>query len=42
MDLKDSIATVKHSEEDAVTLIVGSFYVYGTVVNELKKNKKNF
>ena len=40
-ELRDAIKEVKHKKDDnqdSVTLIVGSFYVYGTVVEEISKN----
>lgn len=40
-NLKDAIADAMSRENDTVNLIVGSFYTYGTVVDEIKKYKKN-
>jgi len=39
MDLKDAVKETMKSNQDTVTLIVGSFYVYGTVVEEIEKLK---
>lgn len=36
MNLKDAVKEAMRSNEEMVTLIVGSFYVYGTVVETLK------
>lgn len=36
-DLKEAIREAKNNKENNVTFVVGSFYVYGTVVDELKK-----
>lgn len=36
MELKDAIKFAMKNSQDTVTLIVGSFYVYGTVVKTLK------
>ena len=35
MDLKEAIKEAKNSDQDTVNLVIGSFYVYGTVVNEI-------
>lgn len=37
MELKDAIDEVAKHGQDDVNLIVGSFYVYGTVIEEIKK-----
>ena len=37
MDLKNAVKEAMKSSQDIVTLIVGSFYVYGTVVGEINK-----
>ena len=39
MDLENAVKNVIQSNQDTVTLIVGSFYVYGTVVEEIEKSK---
>lgn len=37
MELKEAIKEAYKSKKDTVNLVIGSFYVYGTVVEELKK-----
>ena len=37
MDLKEAIKEAYKSKKETVNLVIGSFYVYGTVVEELKK-----
>lgn len=37
MDLNKAIRSTTKSNEDTVTLVVGSFYVYGTVIEEIEK-----
>ena len=36
-NLKDAIADAMNSDDSTVNLIVGSFYTYGTVINEIEK-----
>lgn len=38
-DLEDAIDCVKEKYIDKVTFFVGSFYIYGTVIEKLKENK---
>lgn len=39
-NLKEAIVDAMNSEDNIVNLIVGSFYIYGTVVDEIKKIKR--
>ena len=40
MNLKDAIENIKECSKDRTNLVIGSFYVYGTVVEEIEKNFK--
>lgn len=40
-NLEDAIKNVMEGEEDKVNFIIGSFYVYGTVINKIKECKEN-
>ena len=40
-NLKDAIVDAMNSEHNTVNLIIGSFYTYGTVVDEIEKIKKS-
>lgn len=40
MSLKDAIENIKECSKDRTNLVIGSFYVYGTVVEEIEKNFK--
>lgn len=42
MELKDAINEAMKKGQDEVNLIVGSFYVYGTVIEEIENSKKCF
>ncbi len=37
--LNDAIEDAMNSNSDTVTLVIGSFYTYGTVIDIIQKNK---
>lgn len=40
-NLEDAIKNAMKGENDTVNFIIGSFYVYGTVINKIKEYKEN-
>lgn len=40
-DLEDAIVTAMNNSNDTVNFVIGSFYVYGTVVDKIEKIKMN-
>ena len=38
--LTDAIEDTLHSNNDTVNFVIGSFYIYGSVIDTIKKNNK--